>query len=220
MGHLRMTVLARGKRALIVAGVTGEAAQAFVNAHRSAIVSRSHLRTPMIGGSSGACLRLPRGVALIAQTLTCVRTDFHGPGAVRELRKRERGGGEVHSFASIEDGKRRWDRGAGNRDARGWLRLWHAFVMHLVAGLAWHGWLLGKPRTRYVPRASGVLRLNQIAYRAVKMHAVTAEAILHQVTLAVVDRIGKYPAVCCTVRTGLPVGVFVLMALLATGRHG
>ncbi len=114
-----MTGFARGKRTLIVAGVAGEAAQAFVNAHRSAIVARSHLRTPMIRGSSGACLRLPRGVALVAQTLTCVGTDFHGPGAVRELRKRKRGGGEVHLFAPIEDGKRRsGSRGRQPRCAR------------------------------------------------------------------------------------------------------
>ena len=89
MGHLRMTGLTRGKRALIVAGMACEAAQAFVNAHRSAIVAGGHLRTPVIRGSSGAGLRLPRGVALVAQALTRVGTDLHGPGTVPELRKRE-----------------------------------------------------------------------------------------------------------------------------------
>jgi len=92
--------------------------------------------------------------------------------------------------------------------------------MDLVAGLTRHGWLLGKSRTSYVPWAGGVLRLNEIAYRAVKVHAVTAKAILHQVALSIVHRVSKDPAVCCTVGTGLPVGVFVLVALLATGRHG
>jgi len=89
MGHLRMTRLARGKRTLIVTGMASEATQAFVNTHRSPIVAGGHLRTPVIRGSSGAGLRMPRGVALVAQALTRVGTDLHGPGAVPELRKRE-----------------------------------------------------------------------------------------------------------------------------------
>ena len=92
----------------------------------------------------------------------------------------------MHSFASIEDRKRSWNCRACYGDALGSLRLRQAFVMDLVASLAWHGWLLGKSRRRYVSRAGGVLRLNQIAYRAVKVHAVTAKAILYQVTLSVV----------------------------------
>ena len=39
IGHLRMAGFARGARVLIVAGVAGEATQAFMHAHRGAIVA-------------------------------------------------------------------------------------------------------------------------------------------------------------------------------------
>lgn len=48
VGHLGMAGLAGGCRALVVAGMAGEAADAFVDAHGRAVVARADLRTPVI----------------------------------------------------------------------------------------------------------------------------------------------------------------------------
>lgn len=80
--HLRMAGLAGCGCVFIVAGVAGEAADAFVNADGGAVVAGSELRTPMIRSGDGGGFRLARRVALIAEGLALVGTDLHGAGAV------------------------------------------------------------------------------------------------------------------------------------------
>jgi len=48
VGHLGMAVFAGGGCVLIVAGVAGEAADAFVDACRRSIIAGSNLRTPVV----------------------------------------------------------------------------------------------------------------------------------------------------------------------------
>jgi hypothetical protein len=82
VGHLGMTRSAGCPRILIVAAVAGEATDALVNAQRSAVVSRTNLRSPVMQCSRRAGLRLSRCVTLIAKSLTLVRTDLYGLGSI------------------------------------------------------------------------------------------------------------------------------------------
>jgi len=125
----------------------------------------------------------------------------------------------MHLLAAVIDGQRirRWRKRCG--DTRGGLGLDVAFAVHLVAGHAGHGGLVGKTGARDVPRTGGILRLDDIANRSVEMHAVTAETIVHQAALGVVRGIGEYLRVRCAVRAGMPRGVLMLMAFLAVCGH-
>ena len=67
VGHLRVTGFARSSRVLVVAGVAGEAAQAFMHTHRGAIVAGANLRAPLVGRCIGPCLKSARSVALVAK---------------------------------------------------------------------------------------------------------------------------------------------------------
>ena len=66
-----------------------------------------------------------------------------------------------------------------------------ALAVDLVAGLAGHGRLIGEFGADQMPRPLRVLRLDQIAHRAVEVHAVAAQAIVHEALLGVVRWVGK-----------------------------
>ena len=104
-------------------------------------------------------------------------------------------------------------------DARGGLRLYRAFAVDLVAGHAGHGGLVGKIGARNEPGTGGILRLNEVADRSIEVHAVAAEAIVHQAAFGVVGWIGEDLCVGRAVRTGMPRGVLMLMAFLAVRSH-
>src|ERR1700760_3061873 len=72
VGHLGMAVFAGGSGVLIVSGVAGETADAFVYAHGRAVVARSNLRTPVVCRGYSRSLRLAWGMALIAERLALV----------------------------------------------------------------------------------------------------------------------------------------------------
>ncbi len=91
--------------------------------------------------------------------------------------------------------------------------------MHLVAGHAGDGGLVSEVDARDVPGTDGVLRLHEIAYRSVEVHAVAAEAVVHQAAFCVVGGIGEDLRVSGAVRPGVPGCVFVLMAFLAVCGH-
>lgn len=101
VGHLRVAVFTGGGCVLVVAGVTGEATDSFVNADGGAVVAGAGLRTVVICGRNGIGLGLSRGVALVTESLTLVGAYPYGPCAIRELREREQANGEVHLFATI-----------------------------------------------------------------------------------------------------------------------
>ncbi len=105
-------------RVLVVAVVTGEAAQAFVHAHGRAVVAGADLRTPVICRGGGRSFGLARRVALVAESLALVGTDCYGARSVPELRNRKQGCGEVQLLAAVEEGERIADRRARNGDAR------------------------------------------------------------------------------------------------------
>ena len=77
VGHLGMAVFAGGSGVLIVSGVAGETADAFVYAHGRAVVARSNLRTPVVCRGDCGGLRLARCVALIAERLALAGADLH-----------------------------------------------------------------------------------------------------------------------------------------------
>ncbi len=91
--------------------------------------------------------------------------------------------------------------------------------MHLVACHAGHRRFIGKVGASDVPRSGGVLRLHKIADCATEMHAMAAEAIVHQTALGVVRGIGEDLRVGGAVRTCVPGCVFMLMAILAVCGH-
>ena len=91
--------------------------------------------------------------------------------------------------------------------------------MHLVAGHAGHRGLVSEVGARDVPGAGGVLRLHEIAHGAIEVHAVAAEAIVHQAALSVVRGVGEDLRVGGAVRPGVPGCVFMLMAFLAVCGH-
>ncbi len=94
-----------------------------------------------------------------------------------------------------------------------------SFAMHLVAGHAGHGGLVSEVGARDVPGAGGVLRLHEIAYGSVEVHAVAAEAVVHQAAFCVVCGIGEDLRVSGAVRTGVPRSIFMLVAFLAVSGH-
>ena len=66
VGHFGMAILAAGSRVFVVAKMAGQATDAFMHAHRRAVVARSNLRTPAVRGRFASSFRLARRVALIA----------------------------------------------------------------------------------------------------------------------------------------------------------
>ena len=63
------------------------------------------------------------------------------------------------------------------------------------------------------------MRLHHVADGAVEVHAVAAEAIVHQVLLRVLHGIGEDLLVGGAVRAGVPGCVLLLVAVLAVGYH-
>ncbi len=220
VGHLRMASLAGGRSAFIVSRMTGKAADALVDTDRRAVVAGADLRTPVICGSDGGGFGLARRMALVAEGLALVGTQFHGARSVGQLRERKQTDGEMHLLASIEDGERICRGRTRRRDARRRLGFHVAFAVHLVAGHAGHGGLVGEAGTRNVPGTSAILRLHQVADRSIEMHAVAAKAIVHQAAFGVVGWIDENLAVGRAMRPGMPRGVFMLMAFLAVPCHG
>ena len=118
MGHLGMAGLAGGCGALVVASVTGETADAFVDTDGRAVVAGSELRTPVICRGGGRSFGLAGCVALVAESLALVGTDCYGARSVPELRNRKQGCGEVQLLATVEEGEGVADRRGRNGDPR------------------------------------------------------------------------------------------------------
>src|ERR1035441_8793340 len=87
--------------------------------------------------------------------------------------------------------------------------------MHLMAAQARDGRLVRQFGTQQTPRTPGIQRRHQVAYAAFKMHAVTAQAIVHQQTLPVVLFIEEQATVRGAVRPTLPLGELLPMARAA-----
>lgn len=220
VGHLRVAGFARGSCALVVAGVAGETTDAFVDAGRRAIVTGAGLRSPVACIGDGPGLRLAGRVALVAEGLALIGTDVDGARAFVELRQREQHRGKMQLLAAVVEGERLAHRRRCYGETRWRPGLRRTFAMQLVAGHARHGGLVGESRPFEMPRAGGVHWLNQVADRAVEVHAVAAKTVVSEAALSVVGGIGKYLRICGAVRTGLPRGELVLMTALALRSHG
>ena len=107
MRHLRMAGLARGGRILAVTIVAGETAYAFMYTERGAVISGADLWSPMICCGESPCVRLPRGMALVAEGLALIGADLDAPRTIKQRRDREVPGAEMDLFTAIEKCERR-----------------------------------------------------------------------------------------------------------------
>ena len=118
MGHLWMAGLAGGCGALVVASVTGETADAFVDTDGRAVVAGAELRTVVIGCDDCRSFGLAGCVALVAEGLTLIGANRYGARPVPELRNCKQGCSEVQLLATVVEGDGVADRRSSNGDAR------------------------------------------------------------------------------------------------------
>jgi hypothetical protein len=88
-----------------MAKVAGDAAQAFMHAHRSAVVAGAYLRTPVMRGGNGAGVGNAWRVALVADGLALVFAHLHRAVSILQLRNGKQGGGKVDSLAAVKEGQ-------------------------------------------------------------------------------------------------------------------
>jgi hypothetical protein len=92
-------------------------------------------------------------------------------------------------------------------------------AMNGVARQAWDGWLIDHEGVLQSPRPASIDRLDQFPQPTLKMHPMTAQAIVHQEALMVVALIQEYLAVGRAVRARPPLGEFRLVARAAAFHH-
>ena len=165
-----------------------------------------------------------RGMALVAESLTRIRADLHGPAGFHHHRQRKKSDGETDALTAIEETQGR----AIEFFAAGEFRLGIVIILFLergaeavdgVAGEARDNRLVNDGGRQKFPRAVGVQRCDEIADAAFKEHAVATKTIVHQETVVVVFDIEKYFFVSKAMRAVLPLGGFLLMAFLAAADH-
>ncbi len=82
-------------------------------------------------------------MALVADSLALVLTDFERTCAIVELRDVEVGCGKVHGFTSVIKRERNGNVRSCNGGAFGRPRFWLAFAVNRMAGCARDGRLIG-----------------------------------------------------------------------------
>ena len=93
---------------------------------------------------------------------------------------------DVQFFTAVIEGQRVADGGFANRNAFRGLGERSSFAVDPVAGLAGYGGLIGQVGAGQMPWAGGALRLHNIADAAIEVHAVAAEAVVHEAAAGVV----------------------------------
>src|ERR1051326_3169385 len=181
-----------------------------MHAHRSAIVARSHLH---------------RGqwcVALVAESLADVWADLDGPVAIVHCGQRKACKGyEIHC-SPVKERQRR-PKDFLTRTGVGWFyRRAHqssSFVVYLVTSEAGNRRLFRQLRVAQSPRTFGVEWGYQVMNSAVEVHAMTAQAIVHQLFPVIVAVVQKNLFIGSGVWTGGPLRILLLVAFLAAGAH-
>ena len=208
--QLRMTVRARRTGLLAVLLMAGETTQPFVHADGCAVISGSNFK-------SGK-----RRMTLVTKRLARVRTDFDGPRLCAHPGQRKPLHGNVLEFPPIEERKRRpvyllgWTcvhRLHGGADQG------RALTVHLVAGQARNGGAAGELRPPEAPGTSTVNGRHQLANSSLEVHAVAAQAVVHQELLPVVLLVQEDFRVSGAVRAGRPFGILLLVAIPAAVVH-
>src|ERR1039457_1838120 len=90
-----------------------------------------------------------------------------------------------------------------------------SLAVHLVAAQARDRRLVRQFGPQQTPRTAGIERRHQVANAAFEMHAVAAQAIVHQQALPVVLFVQKQPPVSGAVRSRLPLGELLPVARAA-----
>ncbi len=196
-----------------------EATQPFMHAHRSPVVARSRLHSPMLNRRRRSRFRLPRSMALIANSLPPIRTHLHRRRSVINRRNRQFRRSKMHPLAPVKERQRIPHILARHRNPLRRPRFDRAFPMHPVARQTRHRRLIRKPGSHHPPRPRPIHRLDQIPHRAVEMHPMAPQTVVHQLLLPVLPSVSKNLPVRRAVRTRMPRRIFLLMALLASRRH-
>ncbi len=126
----------------------------------------------------------------------------------------------MHALAAIIECERFIDGGARHGDALCGLCKLSTLAVNLVTGHARHGGLIGEMRAGDAPRALRVLRLDEITDRAIEVHSVAAQAVVHEAALGVVDGVCKDLLIRSAVGADVPARVLLLVTALAVRRHG
>ncbi len=165
-----------------------------------------------------------RRVALVAEGLTRIRADLHGPARFDHYRQRKKSDGETDAFTAIEEAEgRAIEFFATGEFGFGIVVILFlergAEAVHGVAGEARDGGLVNDGGRQKLPRPVGVEWRDEIADAAFKEHAVATKAIVHQQAVVVVLLIEENRFVGEAMRPVLPLSGFLLMAFLAAADH-
>ena len=204
--QLRMTVRTSRTGLLAVLLMACEATQPFVHTDGCPVISGTNFK-------SGK-----RRMTLVAKRLARVRTDFDGPRRFAHLGQRKALHRDVLELPPIEERKRRpvyllpWTcihRLHGGPDQG------RALTVHLVAGQARNCGAAGELRPPEAPGTSTVNGRHQLANSSLEVHAVAAQAVVHQELLPVVLLVQEDFCVSGAVRAGRPFGILLLVAIPA-----
>lgn len=214
-----MAGLARSSGVLVVTGVTGKAAEAFMYARRRAVIAGAGLHAPVMNRSRRLRVWQPRSMTLVTERLPLIGTHADRPGAVIKPREVQQRCSEVHLFPAIEERQRCTHHRARSRNPFRRLALGRSLAVDHMTSPAGHRRLIGEAGASNPPWTGLVLRLHKIPDRTVIVHAVAAEAVFHQRPLRIFTGISKDLLIGGAVGTGAPGGVFLLVAALATTCH-
>jgi len=208
--QLRMTGRARRTSLLAVLLMAGETTQPFMHADGCAVITRTDFE-------SGK-----RRMTLVTKRLASVRADLEGPHPFVHLWQGKALQGNVVEFPPVEERKRRpvyllgWTciHRLHGRPNQG-----RALTVHLVAGQARNCGAAGELRPPEAPGTSSINGRHQLANSSLEVHAVAAQAVVHQVFLPVVLLVQEDFRVSGAVRAGRPFGILLLMAIPAALAH-
>jgi hypothetical protein len=208
--ELGMTGGAGSSRPLSVLEMAGKAAQAFVHADGSTVIARMHL----MGGD--------RSVALIAERLPLVGAELYDTRSLQHCGEWQLSDCDMGQFPAIEKSKRRsidllLRTGKALVEFR--FRQRHALAVKLMTRETRHHGLFGELRLPQVPGSVGADRDHQIADPAMKVHGVTAQAVIRQKLPLIMVGVQKDVAVRRAVPARAPFGKFLLMTFLAPCHH-
>jgi len=205
-----MTGRAGSAGILAMRAVTGKTTQALMNTGWRAIITGSGL--PL-----GA-----RRVTLVAERLPLIGRDIYDSLSVEHLRQRQLGDGHMLGGTAIEK------RNRGTRNLLLWTgralsfprrRHDRALPVHAVAGETGNHWLGSELGLLQVPGSIAIDRRDEFANRPAEMHAVTAEAVVHQQLSTILFVVEEDVLIRRAVATRMPGCILLLMTCLAALRH-
>jgi hypothetical protein len=158
-------------------------------------------------------------VALVTQGGTRIGANGNHARALVQYRKRKCCNGKVLAFAAIIERKGIGNGFVADRDPCRRAGLRSSMAVNLVASLAGNRRLIRQIAADQAPRTLLILGLNEIAHGSIEVSPVATQAIVHEVLPRILPGIGEDLGIGRRMGSGVPAGVFLLMALLAVRRH-